>query len=137
MSGAELRDHATMILQAIASDIETDQTSNEEEQKSKGKGPALSGGESAASTHGTMRQDSGFTLVQVTAEYRALRASVLRLWLRQITNETEASFDDMLRFNEAIDQALAESGIRYSDKAARTREMLFAVLGHDLRSPLH
>jgi signal transduction histidine kinase len=42
----------------------------------------------------------------------------------------------MLRFNEAIDQALAESVEKYSIQVNRTRDMFLAILGHDLRAPL-
>ncbi len=90
---------------------------------------------SAASTHGTQREASGFTLLQLTAEYRAIRASVLRLW-RASHVPTASSLDDVIRFNEAIDQALAESVVQYSEHAKRTRDTFLAVLGHDLRAPL-
>jgi signal transduction histidine kinase len=43
---------------------------------------------------------------------------------------------EMTRFNEAVDQALAESVARYSDEVARSRDTFLAILGHDLRSPL-
>jgi signal transduction histidine kinase len=42
----------------------------------------------------------------------------------------------MTRFNESIDQALAESISNYSDEVARSRDTFLAILGHDLRSPL-
>jgi signal transduction histidine kinase len=42
----------------------------------------------------------------------------------------------MTRFNEAIDEALAESVGRYSDDVGRSRDTFVAILGHDLRSPL-
>jgi signal transduction histidine kinase len=42
----------------------------------------------------------------------------------------------MTRFNEAIDETLAESAAWYSDKMARTREQFLDILGHDLRNPL-
>jgi signal transduction histidine kinase len=42
----------------------------------------------------------------------------------------------MTRFNEAIDQALAESIANYSDEVARSRDTFLAILGHDLRVPL-
>ena len=43
----------------------------------------------------------------------------------------------MIRFNEAIDEALVQSISTYSEETARTRDTFLAVLGHDLRSPLH
>lgn len=40
-------------------------------------------------------------------------------------------------FNEAIDQALAESVSHLSAEAERWRNIFLAVLGHDLRGPLN
>lgn len=136
MSPAELRDHGKQILQAIAKDIDTDQSAKQQKAKSKGNAPEKTGDETAAATHGTARHDSGFTLVQLIAEYRSMRASVLRLWMPQITQVTKENSNDVLRFNEAIDQALAESALTFSDKTARTQDTFLAILGHDLRSPL-
>jgi hypothetical protein len=42
----------------------------------------------------------------------------------------------MIRFNEAIDEALAESTAAYADRVTRSRDMFLAILGHDLRAPL-
>jgi signal transduction histidine kinase len=134
MSQTDLRDHAKQILAAIAKDMDTDQTSMQQQEKSKGLETASD--DSAASIHGTLRQVSGFTLLQLTAEYRALRATVLRLWLPRVTQMNEEIVNDMVRFNEAIDQALAESAIMYSKHAAVVRDTFLAILGHDLRSPL-
>jgi signal transduction histidine kinase len=134
MSQMELRDHVKQILTAVTQDIETQQSPEQEKEKSKGNAP--SDENSAASSHGTLRQVSGFTLVQLTAEYRALRATVLRLWLPQVSQMTEDVVADMVRFNEAIDQAQAESVITYSKHAAVVRDTFLAILGHDLRSPL-
>ena len=134
MSSTDLRDHSRQILAAVAQDMETDQTPAEQQFKSKGLAKVIAN--SAASTHGTLRQISGFTLLQLTAEFRALRAAVLRLWLPQVSEMTDIVVKDMVRFNEAIDQALAESTITYSQHAAIVRDTFLAILGHDLRSPL-
>jgi signal transduction histidine kinase len=134
MSQTDLRDHAKQILVAVAKDMDTNQTPAEQQEKSKGLKTVAN--DSAASIHGTLRQVSGFTLLQLTAEYRALRATVLRLWLPRVTQMTEEVVNDMVRFNEAIDQALAESAITYSQHAAVVRDTFLAILGHDLRSPL-
>lgn len=136
MSPTELRDHAKQILQAIAADIDTAENAEQKVKKSQGMAPVLAEGCSAAAAHGTLRHDSGFTLVQVISEYRAIRASVLRLWLLQVSHVTEATSNDMVRFNESIDQALAESANTFSDQTSRVRETFLAMLGHDLRSPL-
>src|SRR5688572_1115232 len=136
MDSLTLRDHAKLILEAAARDIETHQTDTEQSDKSKGLADALAGKETAATTHGALRQIAGFDLEQLGSEYRALRASVIRLWKRRLSEFTESEFEDMTRFNEAIDQALAESISSYSDAVDRSRQTFLAILGHDLRGPL-
>lgn len=134
MSTRALRDHASQILEAIAFDIDTPQSGSEERSKSNSEDDVLAA--SAASLHGTLREYSGFTLVQLTSEFRALRASVLRLWLDSITHYDKAVAGDIMRFNEAVDQALAESAVTFSDENNKTRDTFLAILGHDLRTPI-
>ncbi|NHZ39824.1 sensor histidine kinase [Massilia aquatica] len=136
MTDLALRDHARQILQAIALDIETSQNAQQQIAKSQGLAPDTVDGESAASIHGALRQASNFSLLQLSAEFRALRATVLRLWLPQVQRMTSDVADEMVRFNEAIDQALAESVVTYSARADHMRELFLAILGHDLRAPL-
>ena len=131
-----LRDHAREILQEIVVDLDTHQTAEQQTEKSKGQADENVNKKSAAAVHGTLRQASGFTLIQLTAEYRALRATVFRLWMPHMQLGTQESAADMMRFNEAMDQALAESVVTYSENADRTRDTFLAILGHDLRSPL-
>ncbi|MDB6132508.1 MAG: bphP [Verrucomicrobiales bacterium] len=45
--------------------------------------------------------------------------------------------EDVIRFNEAIDQALCESISFFSDQTTRSRNLLLGMLGHDMRSPLN
>jgi signal transduction histidine kinase len=135
MTSLALRDHASQILQAIALDIEESQTDLEQAYKSKGYVRIAEATRTAAQTHGALRYLAGFDLRQLAAEFRALRASVLRLWLKRGAAD-ETSLYQMTRFNEAIDQALAESIGNYSDEVARSRDTFLAILGHDLRSPL-
>ena len=136
MDSLALRDHAKLILLAVAKDIETFQTAREQSDKSKGMAPDLAGKETAAATHGALRQLAGFDLEQLGGEYRALRASVIKLWKAQLTDLSDSEFNDMRRFNEAIDQALAESIKSYSQAVNQSRQTFLAILGHDLRSPL-
>ena len=136
ISSVELRDHAREILSTIAADLDSKQTSKQKREKSVGQVCEMIGGDTPASAHGAGRQASGFTLPQLTAEYRALRASVLRLWMPTIRSVTKATADDMARFHEGIDQALQESAIQYAQRTDRARDTFLAILGHDLRSPL-
>lgn len=131
-----LRDHAKEILHEIVLDIEKGQTAEQQAEKAKGQPSGEVDRKSAAAIHGTLRQASGFTLIQLTSEYRALRATVFRLWMPHMEPFTPEISVDMMRFNEAMDQALAESVVTYSENADRTRDTFLAILGHDLRSPL-
>jgi signal transduction histidine kinase len=135
MTPLALRDHSKEILRAIAEDIESDQTQLEQAYKAKGFVPIAPGIQTAAMIHGALRHLAGFDLRQVAAEFRALRASVLRLWLRR-SGDGDGAVYEMTRFNESIDQALAESISNYSDELARSRDTFLAILGHDLRTPL-
>ncbi len=135
MSRLALRDHAAQILRAIATDLRTPQTETERHNKSRGLS-APGARETSAETHGVLRQLVGFDLVQLAAEYRAMRATVLRLWKMQSKTMSVNAIEDVARFNEAVDQALAESIASYSDRLANSRDTFLAVLGHDLRSPL-
>jgi signal transduction histidine kinase len=138
MSDLALRDHARAILTAIAKDLETSQTALAQSDKSKGLALPLSARETAAATHGALRHVSGFDLNQLGAEYRALRASVIRLWtLSNPAMVESAALEDMIRFNEAVDQAVAESTSRYAAELALSRDTFMAILAHDLRSPLN
>lgn len=136
MSSKDLRDHAKEILEFIAEDIQTAETEEQTHAKSQGRISRPASDESASSIHGRLRYASGFSLLQLLAEYRALRASVLKLWQQNQTGTPSGSAQDIMRFNEAIDQSLAEAAVAYSDKVSETRDMFLAILGHDLRSPL-
>jgi signal transduction histidine kinase len=132
-----LRDHASAMLSAIAADLATSQSSHEQSEKSKGLAPTEeSAPATAAEQHGAGRAISGFTLEQMIAEYRALRASVIRLWTMDKGEPPTEELEELTRFNEAIDQALAESMDRYNQELAQSKEMFLAILGHDLRLPL-
>lgn len=137
MKPLALRDHAREILQAVAKDISTFQSREAQTAKSLGRTPVISGApETAAQTHGLLRAKNGFDINQLAGEYRALRASVLRLWGDDSPSES-MHLDDIIRFNEAIDQALAESVAFYSAQVDQARNLFLGMLGHDLRNPLH
>ncbi|MES2821463.1 MAG: HAMP domain-containing sensor histidine kinase [Pseudomonadota bacterium] len=132
-----LRDHARVILLAAARNMDTSQTEHEQAAKAKGLGPEKTPSlNNAAADHGELRYVVGFNLVQMTSEFRALRASVIRLWVKELGTPEIHHFQEMIRFNEAIDEALAESTAAYADQVARSRDIFLAILGHDLRAPL-
>jgi signal transduction histidine kinase len=132
-----LRDHALAMLKVIVADLRTLQTAAEQSEKSKGNSDSpASDPDTAAETHGSDRAWSGFTVGEMVSEYRALRASVIRLWIKATGTLTGTDLSDLVRFNEAIDQAVAESITRYTEDLDHSKEMFLAVLGHDLRTPL-
>jgi hypothetical protein len=130
MSVSALRDHADQILTAIINDMKSHQSAAEQAEKSKGRGSAQYLGE-IGKLHAGLRIDRGFKLGQIVAEYRALRASVLRLWEREGTDP-----GGITRFNEAIDEALTEAVETFVKAAAHFRDQSLGILGHDLRNPL-
>ncbi len=137
MDSHALRDDAQQILEAVAKDLSTPQTREEQLEKSLGRAPKLiDAPATAAQTHALLRARRGFNINQLADEYRALRASVLRLWIDEIQPDAP-HLDDMIRFNEAIDQALAESVSFFSEQVEQARNLLLGMLGHDMRSPLH
>ncbi|MBC7896501.1 MAG: sensor histidine kinase [Cytophagaceae bacterium] len=132
-----LRDHALQMLGEIVADLRTPQTDAQQADKSKGNADTEAGeSASAAEVHGSGRAESGFTIGEMVSEYRALRASVIRLWTTANGTLTGTDVEDLMRFNEAIDQSLAESVSRYTADIDRSREMFVAILGHELRTPL-
>jgi diguanylate cyclase (GGDEF)-like protein len=121
MNDSALRDHAAGLLSAIADDLKRPQTSFEQEQKSKGRAPH-SATVTQAALHGADRGARGFSINETVSEFRALRASVLHLWSEADGSTAPGALQQMVRFNEAIDQALAESMERYAtDKEETTR----------------
>ncbi|HSM81520.1 MAG TPA: HAMP domain-containing sensor histidine kinase [Nodosilinea sp.] len=141
MTRLALRDDAEAMLLAAARDMQTRQSTAQHASKSQGHGGA--GGEesdrldNASVLHGAARMGSGFDIVEVVSEYRALRASVLRLWRESRSQMDIDDIDDITRFNESLDQSLAEAVGSYTSRVEQSRRMFLAILGHDLRSPLN
>lgn len=136
LSESQLRNSASEILTSIVADIRHTQNAAQQESKSRGEGrDAGSAFNHAAQLHADDRLSHGFDINDVVAEFRALRATVLRRWQTSSPGGA-AAFQEMIRFNEAIDQVLAESVRQYAQRTARIRDLFAGVLAHDLRSPL-
>jgi signal transduction histidine kinase len=131
-----LRDAAGEILKAIANDIETTQTASQQAEKSKGRGVRKKD-DTAAETHAADRLGLGFNQAQVVSEYRALRATVIRLWIDSSPEIDRLAIDQLIRFNEGIDQALSESTARFMQEIEESRDLAIAIMAHDLRNPLN
>ncbi len=129
MSRRALRDHAEQILQAVAADLDTPQSASEQQAKAEGNAPRIpTAPETAAQTHAVLRAKSGFDINQLVSEYRALRASVVRLWTNS-HHSSHTDFVDFIRFNEAIDQAIAESIDFFDNQLSKSRNLVLECLG--------
>jgi signal transduction histidine kinase len=137
LSKLALEDHIVDILAFVADDLESAQTPRERFDKSRGNGPKDGPfSESAAEVHAALRLADGFDIDQMVSEYRALRASVVKLWLTHHQALASTDIEDLTRFNESIDQAVTESVARYTKTINNSRNLFLGVLGHDLRNPL-
>lgn len=133
-----LRDHAKVVLEAVAADIETVQTSEAQHLKATGRltGELLSKIRQTSRLHATHRFEQGFTLPEMVSEYRALRASVIQRWMSHRSSSSHKELLELSRFGEAIDEGLTEAVSWYSSRLEDSRNLLIGVLAHDLRSPL-
>ena len=136
MTELQLKDHIKELLAFIADDIESSQTAREQVIKSKGKAPDEPLLYSPAELHAALRLNDGFDLDQMVSEYRALRASVVKLWTASKIVLDNDDVKDLTRFNEAIDQTMTESISHYTKTMTDSRNIFLGILGHDLRTPL-
>jgi signal transduction histidine kinase len=141
MTVVALRDDAESILRATSREMQTRQSLEQQASKSRGEGGAASAAgdrlDDASELHGVDRVGAGFHITDVVAEYRALRASVLRLWRESLPQPDLNDIVDITRFNESLDQSLARGVDSYSKRIDESRHMFLAILSHDLRNPLH
>lgn len=135
MTSLALRDHIYEILEFIVRDIKSEQTKKEQVEKSHGTKKRMPT-KTAAETHAALRLMGGFNIDQMVSEYRALRASVIKLWSKHNKQIGTNDIGDLTRFNESIDQVLAESVSHYTKKVNHSKDLFIGVLSHDLRSPL-
>lgn len=132
-----LRDHGKLILEEIAADMERPQDDHEQQAKSEGNSATASTSDNVPSrSHARQRERQGFEVEQMVAEYRALRATVLRLWGASSTMTGAQDLEDVIRFNEAVDQATAESLSVFLAEMDKTRDLFLGMMSHDLRGPL-
>ena len=131
-----LRDHAADMLARITNDLRQTQTPRQQQAKSEGRRDAPVG-VSPAGRHGSDRQAIGLDVSQMMGEFRALRATVIRLWAASGGASEPNAFDELLRFNESIDQALAESTNAFAGQVEHFRQIMLGMIAHDLRGPLN
>lgn len=126
MTDAELRDHAKELLTAIVEDIRLPQTTEEQHRKARGRGDERTM-EASGRLHAADRMTHGYGFESVLAEFRALRASVLRLYEESGATDLQ----EVRRFNEAIDEALTESMRQFANESDLLRRELDANAEHN------
>ncbi len=137
MDERALLDHGKLILQEIAANMQRPEDEAERQEKSEGNSKQASSSRNVPSrSHARQREKQGFAVEQMVAEYRALRATVLRLWSAFAPGVAAEDLEDVIRFNEAVDQAIAESLAVFLVEVDKTRDLFLGMLGHDLRGPL-
>ena len=135
MTSLALRDHIHQILEFIVEDMRSPQTAREQTRKSQGKQEKHIGS-TAAESHAAIRLAAGFAIDQMVSEYRALRASIIKLWSRTHPSIDREDMENLTRFNESIDQALSESVSYYTKEILQSKDLFVGILSHDLRGPL-
>lgn len=138
MNAPEIRDHAREILLATVEDMRSVPTPTDGDAKSGRRGLPHQddASDDPSEQHAIGRLGSGFDLLELVSEYRALRASVLRLWRDSGGLTNECDVDDVTLFNESIDKSLARAVSSYTKRIDQSRDLFLAILGHDLRNPL-
>lgn len=132
LDARELRNYADMMLHRVAEEMATGQSREQQAKKSRGElpeyGPLVT---SAAHDHAAHRLSSAFTQEQLIAEFRALRANVVRRWIDQLRGIGRTEIEELSRFNESIDQLLTESLVWYEWMLKETQKRLTDVLNPD------
>jgi signal transduction histidine kinase/ActR/RegA family two-component response regulator len=103
MTSSDLRDHVEQMLDAIVSQMQPEQDE---------RSTSTSHVRATVQQHADERATAGFTVEQIVSEYRALRASVLRLW--EQANVRPDS--DLSQFNDIIDHALCEAADEHTQQ---------------------
>lgn len=106
-----LREAAAELLKAIADDMESKNSTSEPQ----------------ARQHAADRLAQKFTLMQVLAEYRALRASVNQRWSEQLRSFGPAELAELNLFNTVIDESVARAISWYEARLGHVEDQLSEV----------
>ena len=89
--------------------------------------------------HARDRFQNGYDVEFVVAEYRLLRTIIMELYTERgdLPADSRPKMRPLTVMHEAIDRGIGEAVDQYATEHDRTRELFMAMLGHDLRQPLH
>jgi signal transduction histidine kinase len=135
LGSIESRDHAERMLRIVAADSATVNGINEHNSKS-GETVLAQHVATVLNIHAGPGPMADSAIHQIVSQYRILRMSVTMKWLQRIKSETDLEDEDMLRFNESVDEALAQSLVSHSHAVEQARVHLLGTVGHDLRTHL-
>lgn len=121
-----VRDHAREILEFISQDLITAQSEKESARKALGKGKVRTSG--VGGEHGSDRLRQGLSMLQLVQELRALRARITRSWREKQAGLSEQDIDDLVRFNEAVDQLIIGSISSFSTLKEQETRLIETLL---------
>jgi hypothetical protein len=98
-SSSVLRNDIVELLADIAENMGQEQSTAEQQIKSEGEPGRSHYSEGAIVLHVVSRVAMGLSPRQFISEFRALRATVIRLWQRDANEIDGAALEDMIRFN--------------------------------------
>ncbi|PXX91798.1 GGDEF domain-containing protein [Marinobacter vulgaris] len=133
LSREELRDHIKEILLGIAVKLEQPPIGHDRFAEFCPQHPDSG---NSARIHGSERHDLGADIVHVAAEFRALRVTVIELWVQfgGCTGKEDAK--ELIRFDNEIDMALAQSIGNYALKKQK-QGRLFETMLSSLPDPCY
>lgn len=124
MNVIDLRNDAASILKTIAQDMKVIESPAQQKEKSRGEAGVNLTAMKFGNLHAHARFNEGFSLAEVVAEYRALRAVVIRLWTEKMKSADTDTLYQLTRFNEALDQALTYTIDQYVERSTQHQKDL-------------
>jgi len=120
MDVRSLRDHAQAMLNVITADLETPESDEQRDRKARGLADDTGDGSmTAASKHGLGRAEHGISVENTVAEFRALRASVIELWVKQQQTAGPSELEDI---GASTKQSIRQSPSHSRSSLEKSRE---------------
>lgn len=124
----ELRAHARDMLAAIAEEIEQPQTNQVKQNRSGGLSAFVYYRRNKAVVPTSNSETSGVDIQEIVTEFLALRTCVIRLWAENNSLHSPLQIADLIRFNDAVDQAVRMSLAHYSESKEQHTRLLTTIL---------
>jgi signal transduction histidine kinase len=89
-----------------------------------------------AERYATRLLTSGMTEVELVLSLQGLRKILLQLWAESLSDNSVQVLEQVMRLNQAFDNALSAAIEQYSSIKDRCHGLFLKTLAHDLRNPL-